>query len=279
MILSDELKSFLMLTRVKTLTEAAEKLHLTQAALSIKLKKLEDELKCQLFLRSRSGLSLTSEGEKLKIIVLQMEQMQDGWMKDKIHGSLKIGVYSTIGRSLVLPLMNSFFIDHGDLHLTFHVKEMRELLLMIESSDIDICFLDHPMSKEGFINKFLGYEEYVWAVNKKNQKREMIFLNHDEEDLMSFRYFDLFKEPKSDLKRLYLDEIYSVIDGIKFGLGSSILPRHLIEDEKDIKIKDPHRKMLVPVYLCYQNRAFRSQVFDDLVGLIIQKIPKHLVQK
>lgn len=57
------LSHFVAVAESKTLSSAAEKLHVVQPAISQSIKKLEEELGAQLFTRSRKGMKLTSEGE------------------------------------------------------------------------------------------------------------------------------------------------------------------------------------------------------------------------
>ena len=57
------LRYFHAIVREGTLTRAAESLHVSQSALSIQLKKLEDCLECALFDRQHKTLSLTEEGK------------------------------------------------------------------------------------------------------------------------------------------------------------------------------------------------------------------------
>ena len=71
---SRQLKHFSVAAHSRTLTEAAEKLCITQPALSMSLKNLEDALELKLFSRSGRKLTLTTEGE---IILEQAEKVLD----------------------------------------------------------------------------------------------------------------------------------------------------------------------------------------------------------
>ena len=57
------IKSFLALTDTLNFTNAAKRLYLSQQAVSKHIAKLEDELECQLFFRSRGDISLTPAGK------------------------------------------------------------------------------------------------------------------------------------------------------------------------------------------------------------------------
>ena len=60
----DELDAFLAICRYKNITKSAEQLCITQSALSTRLKQLEDDIGCTLFLRNKGKrtVSLTAKG-------------------------------------------------------------------------------------------------------------------------------------------------------------------------------------------------------------------------
>jgi DNA-binding transcriptional LysR family regulator len=60
-----QLRAFVMVAREGNLTRAAERLHLTQPAVSLQIKALQASLNLQLFVRTPSGMALTDDGAKL----------------------------------------------------------------------------------------------------------------------------------------------------------------------------------------------------------------------
>lgn len=60
-----QLRAFVTVAREGNLTRAAERLHVTQPAVSLQIKALQESLNLQLFSRSASGMTLTNDGAKL----------------------------------------------------------------------------------------------------------------------------------------------------------------------------------------------------------------------
>ena len=90
------LRAFVTVAEANGVTKAASYLHLTQSAVSMQLKRLEESVGLQLFRRSNRTLTLTSDGEKLlgyakRILLLNDEALSR--MTDKAYeGSVVLGV-------------------------------------------------------------------------------------------------------------------------------------------------------------------------------------------
>ena len=92
-----QLRSFAMVAELGHLTRAAERLHVSQPALSAQIKGLEDELDVALFERSAAGMTLTKAGRDLlpaALDVLAAEQRLRGRaaeMHGARRGKLRLG--------------------------------------------------------------------------------------------------------------------------------------------------------------------------------------------
>jgi len=92
-----QLRAFVTIAREGNLTRAAARLHLTQPAVSLQVKALQQSLKLQLFSRTPSGMSLTAEGLKLlpmaeKILAGSQELLQAAHsLTTTLSGQLAIG--------------------------------------------------------------------------------------------------------------------------------------------------------------------------------------------
>jgi len=94
------LRSFVAIAEVGQLTRAAEKLHISQPALSAQLKALEDELELTLFERTSNGMELTTAGkqmlEEAEKILSAAQALHNGAraLKGEVAGKVSIGTSS-----------------------------------------------------------------------------------------------------------------------------------------------------------------------------------------
>ena len=87
------LKTFLEVRRTRHFGKAAQNLYLTQAAVSARIRQLEDLLGVQLFVRSRNNIQLTSEGERL---VPHAQTVLLAWTRARQELALETGQLSQI---------------------------------------------------------------------------------------------------------------------------------------------------------------------------------------
>ncbi|MCW1245512.1 LysR family transcriptional regulator [Pseudomonas sp. SAICEU22] len=78
----DLARTFLEIVRHGSLAAAAEKLHVTQTAITARVQKLESQLGCALFVRNRAGARLTADGEAFVVYANQLVQTWEAARRD-----------------------------------------------------------------------------------------------------------------------------------------------------------------------------------------------------
>src|ERR1700749_5270114 len=78
MLDTDQLPSFLVIVDSGSFTKAAERVHKTQSAVSMHIRRLEEQLGCALFVKQGRGARLTEEGERLIEFARRMVQVEAG---------------------------------------------------------------------------------------------------------------------------------------------------------------------------------------------------------
>ncbi|SEK81950.1 transcriptional regulator, LysR family [Pseudomonas sp. NFIX51] len=78
----DLARTFLQIVRSGSLIAAAERLHLTQTAISARVQNLEGQLNCKLFVRNRAGARLTADGEAFIVYANQLVQTWEAAQRD-----------------------------------------------------------------------------------------------------------------------------------------------------------------------------------------------------
>ncbi len=150
--------------------EAAEALHLTQSALSHRIRKLEQELGFQLFVRQTRRIALTPEGERLYRQVSRhfgsvCHEIED-IRHQALRGSLEIGSTPTFAQHWLVPRLKGFYGLHPELSLHLRSKGSR-VDFALHPADLWIDYGDghYPGLDEGSCRHHYSFTHYDAAIS------------------------------------------------------------------------------------------------------------------
>lgn len=270
-ISSNYLDAFLAVSQTLNFTKAAEKLHITQSALSQRIINLENELETSLFIRDRAGLRLTEAALKLVRYCQIKSNLEAEFLNQlkstnphEVAGSIRIGGFSSVMSSVTLTALAPLIKKNPQVQLQIFNEEMHALFELLKRGEIDYMILDDRIERAEFERLHLGNEKNV-LVEHKNYTGSDIFLDHDAQDMTTINYLKKSKQPYKDLQRLYLDNVFGIIEGVRLKLGRAVLPLHLVKNEKDFLIINTLQQLEIPVYLYYFNQPYYSRLHTETV--------------
>jgi len=161
-------RTFLEVNKTRHFGRAAENLFLTQAAVSARIKQLEDYLGVSLFIRSRNNIQLTSEGERL---IPHAETMQTSWSRIRQEISLKqnLNHYMSIGSTpglwnmILRSTLSGIHKEMPNMALRAEAHSDTELLRQLDERVIDLAILYEPARATNLKAKSLGEMKLVLA--------------------------------------------------------------------------------------------------------------------
>lgn len=253
---SNQLEAFYQLAKDRNFTRAASNIHLTQSAVSTRILKLEEQLQLTLFTREKANIQLTPAGERLlqycaKTLALEEELMGSLYQKDNksLSGVIRIGGFSSILRPIVLPALSKITESHPLLGLEVHSGELSDLFPLLKNGEVDYLISANEVPSVQVTSLLLGMEINVLVEAASGSPKD-IYLDHDSKDETTANYLHLKPQLlKEQIKKRYLDDIYGLIDGVSLGLGRAVLPLHMVENRKDLKILYPKTQLKIPIYL------------------------------
>lgn len=145
----NRLNEFITLATLLNYSKAANKLYLTQPALSRHIHDLENTLGAPLFVRDTHSVHLTSIGElffdEAKAIVDRYEHalllVQEAASNTK--GELKLGFLGTASQNFLSDFVSSFTSSHPDIQLSMNCGILDTLIGQLENEETDVCIVTY----------------------------------------------------------------------------------------------------------------------------------------
>lgn len=165
-----ELRSFLAVARLGSITRAAEELHITQPALSRQMDALERELGCRLLDRGRHGARPTEDGVLLQRRAEVLVELADKTEEDlrssreRMEGTVAISCGQIASLDEVARLAGAFRAKHPLVTFSLHVTTSGASLRRLGEGRADFAVLLEPFDPQGLDYARLGTEERWVAV-------------------------------------------------------------------------------------------------------------------
>ena len=236
-------EAFYWVVALKSVTRAAEKLFLTQSAVSSRIAVLERELGTLLLDRRDKQFRLTLAGKRFygyaeKLLDLQAEIKLEMGSGRAMQVSLRIGAIESVLHSWLVPWLKILRQQFPDLALELSVDTTPTLQEQILRGAQDLVFTASPAGGEGVVNKFLTSMEMVFVGNRQQHRRRTYaaeqLLQHE---LLTFQrgsqpHVDLiekFRQLGDRPNRIHtISSISAMAQLVQGGFGVATLPREVI---------------------------------------------------
>lgn len=285
-------KIFYTVAKYSNITKAAEALYISQPAVTMSIKKLEELLEATLFVRNKRGVTLTTEGKVLyEHVASAMENIKIGEnrlasLKTLETGSIRIGIGTTLTKHFLLKYLEKFHKKYPKINIHIDTSKTSEILNKLNDGKIDIAIITNDSDKfKDFNVEYTKDMQYSFVCNESypDLTKKVISL----EQLTSYPL--LLQQPTSNSRRL-LDEfaskngvkLYSemevtsyalVIEFAKIGLGIGFIADDFIQNELtnkelfkiNLKPDFPKHKLLILTKKDYLP-SFSTQKFIEIIA-------------
>jgi len=165
------LEYFCELTEIGSFTKAADKIGIAQSALSISIKKLEQELDLKLINRSEKNALLTAEGKILYSSATKLLQhakqvsLEIQEMKELSQGSIRLGVSAMMGSYYFPQVLTDFKQDYPGINIVLVDQGTTTLERMLVNGELDLALVraDQEDTQLRYAGKI--QEEIVVGIN------------------------------------------------------------------------------------------------------------------
>lgn len=284
---TEELKTFIFLSKVKNFTLAAEKLRIAQSTVTNRISELEKEVGKKLFSRGSKTVTLTEAGEIFlryaeRILELQETSMDEMNALSSHSRKFSIGAINATYEVYVKPLVDECLKDNSVTSIKVMLGHSLDLIQQLQDNMLDMVFSAVPLKRTGYVCDVYDVDRVALVCGKgKNEYKDGI----TKEQLVKIPYllcdFTLSEAgvfirslfPKNHVFRLDVDNSSKLIPYLENGLGYSFLPYKLAKDKledgtlEEVRLKD-FSAPKVTTYLIYRQnydpKTFLENRFDKM---------------
>lgn len=170
-----QLRAFVAVAKTRSFTEACEQIHLSQPALSIAIKNLEDSLGGKLLVRTTRALRLTPEGEVFYKTAMRLltdwddafEEVQSRF--SLYRGKIAISCMPSFASNQLPEVLLKFRTKHPDINIAIQDVIAEEVVEMVRTGRVEIGISFDPGDAEDLLFEPLFEDDFIAALPREHR--------------------------------------------------------------------------------------------------------------
>lgn len=269
----DDIEVLLVLSKAKSLSQAAGRLYMSRPGLSQKIAAIEKQLGTSLINRSSTGISLTQAGKvavKFAQNMADMERVmaaQIAAIDEHFPANITVGMSYADGVALLPRLVALYMRQSPEARVHLDAGYEPELVQKLKDGELDFAILENQPTEPGIVTEVLGYKKLVFLAPDKapyNQTLEpvpietllkwpmIVYEWHSGRHMVGNRHFrERYGLSLRDQNMVgCFDTHEAMVEGVKAGLGWATLPeciaQPLPQRARHRPLQGGHRHHVVP---------------------------------
>ena len=245
----NQLRGFYEIARERSFTRAADKLFLTQPAISLQVKALEEELGEQLFERTRKDILITPAGEILLHRIREVFERLDlareeiAALQHELRGRLVVGTSDTNCTYILPEILRAFRQQHPYVELDIRNRMSSEIMPLVLNNEVDFGIVTLPVRHRDLVSEtlFARSDVFICAPGHELAQRKLVRLEEvGEQPLLALERGSTSRQLlEDDFRRVgVVPEVAMNLGGIdvikrlvEIGLGVALVPRVAVREE------------------------------------------------
>ncbi|WP_210398160.1 LysR family transcriptional regulator [Motiliproteus sediminis] len=287
-----KLTIFAAVARHASFTRAAEELHMAQPAVSIAVRKLEQELDLLLFHRQDKGIALTAEGRALlRHTGRILDSVRDARLEmDELRGlrkgEVRIGIPSMLGSYYFPEILMAFKQRYPDLNLSVQEAGTRDIQRLIDSGELDMGIIVRDQLPEDLDARLFLRAEMVACVPLDHPFATSNRVSFDAffaEQLVLFKegYFHrefidrLAQRSGNQLQLAFETNLIPLIRSIvRKGFGITTFLRMVVDDDPHLQACSFAEPVWLDLCIAWKRGAYLSHADRRFVAFLLEHAPE-----
>lgn len=283
----NQLSYFVMTAKYNNISKASKKLFVSQPAISMAIKELEEEFKCKLFIRNNNVITLTKEGKHLlllaKPLLAQYEKVKNEMTEYiKKNETLCIGIPPMLGTMMIPSISSRFAKIHPHAQMQISEYGSKTNQLAVESGEIDISLTvtygENKLSSLNYVK--LGSTRLKLAVNKKSPLAKKKIIKFEEirnvpiilmnegtlqAELVNHEF--QLRGIKPNIK-IRSNQIYTTKRLLEQGDFAAFVFDTVFDKDENIVLKSFEKEIILDIVICWRKDAILNKLCKDFIDLV-----------
>ena len=268
-----DMTTFVALARHRHFGRAAQELHTTQPAISIRLAAMEQEFGCKLMHRTGRDFALTPAGERVLETFREILADYDG-LKHELADApsmgskvLRVGAIDSVSSTWLTPFVESLHATFPTLKIEITVEGTKSLVGGLTKGELDVIFAVDPAIGDGFRSFSSCVLQMTWAGSPRIIDPDRVYSVDDlaqmpiitfAKDTPPYRMIAPYFQDEQVLagKLTSSNSLYAIINLLIDGFGVGAIPTVTIKRELKMGLLHPIRVSkrfpAMPIIASYQ---------------------------
>ena len=274
----DNLRTFVTVVDLGGFAKAGEKLGRSQPAVSLQIRKLEQQLSKRLFSKQGQRQVVNQDGLALYKTAQTMLELNDDVFRQfqptKLKGKLRLGIPSEFATTLLPSIIGEFSQLYPDVSLEVTSALSKSLLneAQLNSFDLVMALIDPDTEVDGQV---LLIDKLVWVGDRNlpNKPSYLPLVLAPDGCVYRSRVINKLKQQTQHWRINYTNaDLSGITAAIKQGLGVSALAKSSVPEQLDI-IQHPHLPELGTIKIClFSGQTQHPQASVTLADFIQSKL-------
>ena len=280
-----DLKYIVEVAREKNFARASAKVFVSQPALSMQIKKLEETLGVEIFERDKQNFLITPVGaeiiKKAEIILQESEEIKmiAKNSKDPHKGEIRIGAFPTVASYFLPNFVKNIHKKFPYLKIFLIEAKSNELVTKLKSGEIDFCLLAMPIKDDNLIGEKIFSEKFLLATPKGHpfskkskiqikelRKQELMLL--EDGHCMRDQALEICSMVKAfenqDFKATSLETLRQMVAN---GTGITLIPEIAVRNDDKISYVKIFNAPFRTIGIHYRKASVKKNLIKEIIKL------------
>ncbi|MDF1880998.1 LysR family transcriptional regulator [Sulfurimonas sp. MAG313] len=171
-----QIELFISVSKANTLIDVANTFKMSQSAISMSLKELENNLDEKLFERVGKKLVLNERGrlflKEVQPLFIQLKSLHQSFTQNHFRGEINVGASLTTAHYLMPQIITSYMRTYPDVSINLKMANTEDIASMVETGTVDLGLIEGSINLSTVREEVISSDELIVVTSNKELTKE-----------------------------------------------------------------------------------------------------------